>query len=371
MYGDLHTSRSASTPTASARLPAASTSRWRGCALLRRRAGQRGRDGAARRRRPSRSRRRRRRARRAGGVRDAGRAGRRVRRRTGIRRTRRGRRAGPPAGAPRPGQVVRTARLAPTEGPALTGDPTGCGDVFGATLFARLLAGDALEPSIHEANRMAAAQRPPPRRRPACNTTCAGALARPVARDRASWRSRRSSTSAPSSSSPRGWRRPARNPACCRRARDRMGVAFRLGEPAVRRPDARSSGTGPGPSSPCPPIATSRTTGRGRASSADAEELFEIHGNVPKLRQPPESDGAPRGHAGARGRRRPQGRGPHPGSLPRPSSPPTWGSRRRRRWDSVWRFRRHVKILWSMPAPAGGSWCRRTPGGGASGAAWW
>ncbi|OYV68377.1 MAG: hypothetical protein B7Z72_08295 [Gemmatimonadetes bacterium 21-71-4] len=35
------------------------------------------------------------------------------------------------------------------------GDPTGCGDVFGATLFARLLAGDALEPSIHEANRMA------------------------------------------------------------------------------------------------------------------------------------------------------------------------------------------------------------------------
>jgi sugar/nucleoside kinase (ribokinase family) len=61
----------------------------------------------------------------------------------------------PGAGGARPGtQVVRTARLE-AEGPPLAGDPTGCGDVFGATLFARLLAGDALEPSIREANRMA------------------------------------------------------------------------------------------------------------------------------------------------------------------------------------------------------------------------
>jgi sugar/nucleoside kinase (ribokinase family) len=51
-------------------------------------------------------------------------------------------------------QVVRTARLE-AEGPPLAGDPTGCGDVFGATLFARLLAREALEPAIHEANRMA------------------------------------------------------------------------------------------------------------------------------------------------------------------------------------------------------------------------
>jgi hypothetical protein len=56
--------------------------------------------------------------------------------------------------APATGSVVRTARL-DTDAPALEGDPTGCGDVFGATLFARLLAGDALEPAIREANRMA------------------------------------------------------------------------------------------------------------------------------------------------------------------------------------------------------------------------
>jgi hypothetical protein len=35
-------------------------------------------------------------------------------------------------------------------------DPTGCGDVFGAALCARLLAGDAVEPAIREANRLAA-----------------------------------------------------------------------------------------------------------------------------------------------------------------------------------------------------------------------
>jgi hypothetical protein len=35
-------------------------------------------------------------------------------------------------------------------------DPTGCGDVFGAVLCARLLAGDGVEPAIHEANRLAA-----------------------------------------------------------------------------------------------------------------------------------------------------------------------------------------------------------------------
>jgi sugar/nucleoside kinase (ribokinase family) len=36
-----------------------------------------------------------------------------------------------------------------------TGDPTGCGDVWGATTFARLLAGDDLEKAMHEANRLA------------------------------------------------------------------------------------------------------------------------------------------------------------------------------------------------------------------------
>jgi hypothetical protein len=36
------------------------------------------------------------------------------------------------------------------------GDPTGCGDVWGATTFARLLAGDSLEVAMREGNRMAA-----------------------------------------------------------------------------------------------------------------------------------------------------------------------------------------------------------------------
>jgi hypothetical protein len=37
-----------------------------------------------------------------------------------------------------------------------TGDPTGCGDVWGATLFARLLGGDSLEEAMGTANRIAA-----------------------------------------------------------------------------------------------------------------------------------------------------------------------------------------------------------------------
>jgi hypothetical protein len=57
-----------------------------------------------------------------------------------------GERAAPP--------VVRTATVE-SEGEALSGDPTGCGDVFGATLFARLLAGADLEGAIRDANRMA------------------------------------------------------------------------------------------------------------------------------------------------------------------------------------------------------------------------
>ena len=59
-----------------------------------------------------------------------------------------------PARRPSPG-LVRTA-LVPGEEAPLRGDPTGCGDVFGGTLAARLLDGAALEPSIALANRMAA-----------------------------------------------------------------------------------------------------------------------------------------------------------------------------------------------------------------------
>ncbi len=49
---------------------------------------------------------------------------------------------------------ARSGRV-PVQGGIMAGDPTGCGDVWGATFFARLLAGDALEAAMAEANRMA------------------------------------------------------------------------------------------------------------------------------------------------------------------------------------------------------------------------
>ena len=49
---------------------------------------------------------------------------------------------------------ARSGRAAVLGGPRV-GDPTGCGDVWGATLFARLLAGDGLEAAMTEANRLA------------------------------------------------------------------------------------------------------------------------------------------------------------------------------------------------------------------------
>jgi len=63
------------------------------------------------------------------------------------------------AGSARPGRgagaaLVRTALVETEEGP-VQGDPTGCGDVFGATLAAELLRGEALEAAIAAANRMA------------------------------------------------------------------------------------------------------------------------------------------------------------------------------------------------------------------------
>ena len=54
----------------------------------------------------------------------------------------------PPTGA------ARTALVPAPQVESL--DPTGCGDVFGAALCARLLAGDPVEPAISEANRLAA-----------------------------------------------------------------------------------------------------------------------------------------------------------------------------------------------------------------------
>jgi len=49
---------------------------------------------------------------------------------------------------------AHSGRVPPREG-VRTGDPTGCGDVWGAVTFARLLAGDGLEAAMAEANRLA------------------------------------------------------------------------------------------------------------------------------------------------------------------------------------------------------------------------
>ena len=46
--------------------------------------------------------------------------------------------------------------IAPAEGAEREGDPTGCGDVWGATFLARLLGGDQLQAAMTEANRIAA-----------------------------------------------------------------------------------------------------------------------------------------------------------------------------------------------------------------------
>lgn len=58
----------------------------------------------------------------------------------------------PPLGVP---GTVRSERVT-TGLDARDGDPTGCGDVWGATCFSRLLAGDSLEDALRTANRAAA-----------------------------------------------------------------------------------------------------------------------------------------------------------------------------------------------------------------------
>ncbi|HEU4564217.1 MAG TPA: PfkB family carbohydrate kinase, partial [Gemmatimonadaceae bacterium] len=50
--------------------------------------------------------------------------------------------------------AIRTA-LVPTPDGAVEGDPTGCGDVWGATCFSRLLAGDTLDAAMRAAHRAA------------------------------------------------------------------------------------------------------------------------------------------------------------------------------------------------------------------------
>lgn len=52
------------------------------------------------------------------------------------------------------GGPVRSG-IVPVDGGPTKGDPTGCGDVWGATFFGQLLAGEGLEPAMASANRMA------------------------------------------------------------------------------------------------------------------------------------------------------------------------------------------------------------------------
>jgi hypothetical protein len=61
---------------------------------------------------------------------------------------------GPPIRDPRTAATVTTALLAPPTVETL--DPTGCGDVFGAACFGRLVAGDTVAEALAHANRMGA-----------------------------------------------------------------------------------------------------------------------------------------------------------------------------------------------------------------------
>jgi hypothetical protein len=58
--------------------------------------------------------------------------------------------------APRLGGAIRTARIPPREVRTGDGDPTGCGDVFGATYFSRLAAGDTFLAAMNAATNAAA-----------------------------------------------------------------------------------------------------------------------------------------------------------------------------------------------------------------------
>ena len=49
---------------------------------------------------------------------------------------------------------VLSGKVGPLDVPRI-GDPTGCGDVWGATAFARMLGGDDLETAMTHANRLA------------------------------------------------------------------------------------------------------------------------------------------------------------------------------------------------------------------------
>jgi len=53
------------------------------------------------------------------------------------------------------GNPIRTARIPPDDAAPLEGDPTGCGDVFGGAVAARLVGGASLEDALREGTRLA------------------------------------------------------------------------------------------------------------------------------------------------------------------------------------------------------------------------
>ncbi|MGH9201089.1 MAG: PfkB family carbohydrate kinase, partial [Vicinamibacterales bacterium] len=64
--------------------------------------------------------------------------------------------ARPPSRIDAPLGTVRTALVSATDSRVKEGDPTGCGDVFGATYFSRLLCGDMFADALQLALRAAA-----------------------------------------------------------------------------------------------------------------------------------------------------------------------------------------------------------------------
>jgi len=53
------------------------------------------------------------------------------------------------------GNPIRTARIPPDDAAPLEGDPTGCGDVFGGAVAARLAGGANIEDALREGTRLA------------------------------------------------------------------------------------------------------------------------------------------------------------------------------------------------------------------------
>ena len=151
-----------------------------------------------------------------------------------------------------------------------------------------------------------------------------------------------------------------------------VGVALRPDRAADRRPGPR---TRRGATRPLFTVPASDEVqpllGPDRLLPPRRRAVRACTARCPASRRREQSDRAARRHAGARRRRTctrwsagsRRRRGPDPDAT-------SWGSTRRPRWDSRWHFRRHVRILWSTPAPAAGWRSRPTPSASGSGGGW-